>query len=127
MTTAAAQHTGTLSEIFAWICAYWWLLFLFGGAILEFVGDVFSATAKALSRRRRTRHKHRLELKRLELEIARATVHAGETPAPAPIPGQCRHRTAVPVRDSDGHVLAWLCRACDSQLPADFSIYVEDL
>lgn len=119
----APAHPDALSEILGFIAAYWWLLLLFGGTILEFFGDVFSGAARAIGEWSRTRHERRLELRRMELETAGR--HAAEDAGP--VPGLCRHRRAVPVRDLDGAVVAWLCKGCDEQLPPDFSIFSEDL
>jgi hypothetical protein len=33
----------------------------------------------------------------------------------------------VSVRDRSETVVAWLCKGCDARLPADFSVYEEDL
>lgn len=121
--TIASASAGTVSivNLFA---AWWWLLIPIGGAVLEWIGERFDMGVAALRKRAKLRRKHQLELKKLELQIAQA--HAGHPGAPA-VPDLCRHRQAVPVRDNDGNVLAWLCRSCDQQLPAGFSIYEEDL
>ena len=34
--------------------------------------------------------------------------------------GPCAHGEAVPVETLDGETVAWLCPACDEQLPADW-------
>lgn len=122
--SAAAATAGT-----SWVTAllnYWWLFLLFGGAVLEWVGETFDVGVAALRRRAKAKRKHQLELKRLELEIAQAhSAPAGAALSPAP--GLCRHRKAVPVRTSEGDTVAWLCRSCDTKLPAEFSVYEEDL
>src|ERR1700724_303842 len=102
------------------VLSYWWVFLLFGGVILEFVGDVFTTVWCALTDIPKHRHERRMELRRLELEARGEGV-------PPTAPGLCRHRKAVPVRGAEGDVLAWLCRACDTQLPRDFSVYEEDL
>lgn len=121
---STAAHGGGES-ILALLLSYWWVFLLFGGGILEWIAETFDVGVTALQRRAKRRHKERLQLRRLELEIAQAK--AGVSTALAPVPGPCRHRKAVPVRSEEGDIVAWLCRSCDTQLPADFSIYEEDL
>lgn len=127
MTTAAAGDTA--STVVGVSSCVLTMLLLFGGAIFGFCSDVFHGATEALRRRSTSRHQRRLELRKLDLKIAKARAKeaalAGSLAAPAP--GQCRHRKAVPVRDIEGAVVAWLCRSCEAQLPPDFSIYVEDL
>lgn len=105
--------------------SYWWVWLLIGGGILDWIAETFDIGVAALHRRSKLRHKRKLELKKVELRIAQA--RAGRMEAPTPAPGLCRHRKAVPVRDGEGDVVAWLCRSCDTQLPKEFSVYTEDL
>lgn len=116
---ATGSHS-LLNTLLSW----WWLALIWGGALLEWAGEKYDLGVRALRRRSKRRHKQKLERLRLELAITQAR-RAGA--AAEPVPGTCVHRKAVPVRNNDGDVLAWLCRSCDTQLPADFSIYREDL
>lgn len=105
-----------------WLLNHWWVFFwlaIFG--VFEGVRDFFIGIAEAVGGVFTLRHDRKVELARAKAE--------GEPPPTAalPVPGPCRHRKAVPVRTSEGDVVAWLCRACDTKLPADFSIYEEDL
>lgn len=107
------------------VAGYWWLIVIFGGAVLDWIGEQFGMGMVALRRRRHERRSHELELKQLDLRIAQA--RAGQAAPGTAGPGLCRHRKAVPVRTSAGDVVAWLCPSCDTKLPKEFSIYEEDL
>jgi hypothetical protein len=39
----------------------------------------------------------------------------------APPEGACAHPKAVPVKSTLGETVAWLCPACDTQLPAEWA------
>jgi hypothetical protein len=123
--TEATAHTTGAAAVIGTLISYWWVFLLFGGAILEWVGEVFNVGLSSLHKRAQLKHERRLELRRLELQVTQAKVNAPV--AAAPIPGLCRHRQAVPVRNGDGDVVAWLCKSCDTQLPREFSVYEEDL
>jgi hypothetical protein len=58
------------------------------------------------------RQRRELNQRRLELEATHAV--AGTA--------RCAHWRAVPVPGVGGDVVAWLCPACDTQLPANFSV-----
>jgi Sec-independent protein translocase protein TatA len=61
------------------------------------------------------RQRRELNQKLLELEAAQARqAQAGPVP--------CAHWQAVPVPGVGGDVVAWLCPACDTQLPANFRV-----
>jgi hypothetical protein len=117
---ASAAHTATPWFI-AFVENYWWLLLLFGGGILEWIGETFNCGLSALVEWSEIRHERKLEL-------ARARAAAEPPPSPATLPAApCRHRNVVSVRDRTETVVAWLCKGCDARLPADFSVYEEDL
>lgn len=122
MNLASSSHQG--ASILDILLAYWWVFLLFGGAILEFFGNMISSIVGGMSAIVAGRHRRKVELRKLELKIKKASATAV---APSPQPGLCRHRKAVPVRDNEGVVVSWLCRSCDAQLPPEFSIYEEDL
>jgi hypothetical protein len=121
----AAAHAST--NLISVLLSYWWVFFIFGGGILEWLGETFDVGLSALHRRSKLKHKRKLEALRLELEIAQAK--AGQSaPLAATLPAApCRHRNVVSVRDRTETVVAWLCKGCDARLPADFSVYEEDL
>jgi hypothetical protein len=123
---SAAAHPGIIADLIVIWSNWWWAILIFGGSALEFIGASFGCGASALRKASKRRYKRTLELKRLELRIAQAKAGPAVT-GTAPDPGLCRHRKAVPVRDSDGNVVSWLCRSCETQLPPEFSIYEEDL
>jgi hypothetical protein len=123
---AAASDTGT--DWLTLLLSYWWVFLLFGGAILEWIGETFDVGLSALHRRSKLKHKRKLAALRLELQIAQAKAGT-QTPALAgALPAApCRHRNVAGVRDRADNVVAWLCKGCETQLPADFSVYEEDL
>lgn len=107
-----------------------WIIFLvlvFGGAVIEVLGKVFSIPFLALSGRGKSKRKHQLALKKLELQIAEARTRSVPQDEDAP-PGPCQHYRVTPVV-SDDEVMAWLCKnpECSAQLPADFAVRAEDL
>lgn len=117
---ASAGSSGGWDELAAILLSYWWLFLLFGGAILEWIGETFNVGLRALCGYAEARHARKLEMLFLRLE-------AGQARRDAPVPGPCRHRRAKGVRDLNDNVVAWLCPDCDEQLPAGFSVYEEDL
>lgn len=65
--------------------------------------------------RERVRQHRELNRQRLALEAAQARQGvAGSAP--------CAHWQAMPVPGIGGDVVAWLCPACDAQLPANFGV-----
>jgi hypothetical protein len=86
-------------------------------AAVLWADEIAVATVKALRAalkevRERARQRRELNRRRMELEAALAWQGQG-----MPLP--CAPRQAVPVL-VDGDVVAWLCPACDTQLPANF-------
>jgi hypothetical protein len=80
------------------------------GALARLAGSVWE--------RARQRRELDLRLRRLELLYQRQP----ELQAVLTLPGRCAHEEAVPVPAIGGHVVAWLCPACDAQLPANFAV-----
>ena len=100
-----------------WWDEYWWVLIL----VWAFGGSVWESVVHWNRKRIRDRRKHQLRLETIRATSARLN-------PPVPVPGPCRHRKVVSVRDPvDDHVIAWLCKSCDTQLPADWAVYPEDL
>jgi hypothetical protein len=103
-----------------WLLSHWFLIFLlscFG--VFRSVRYFFTDIAEAIGG---GRHEHNTELAGTQAEAVTSPPAAGTLPA-AP----CRHRNVVSVRDRTDKVVAWLCKGCDTSLPADFSVYEEDL
>jgi hypothetical protein len=112
--TIAAPESGA-DQVITFVLAWWWLIFLFGGAALETVTGHLRHALKV-------RHKRRVQLAR-----ARAAA-----PAPAgarAVPGPCQHLRVSQVRDRQDVLVAWLClnEGCGQQLPADWAVAAEDL
>lgn len=119
-----------MASVLQLLGAYWWLLLLFGGTILEFIAETFDVGVSALRKRAKAKRRHQVEMKRLELEIAQARtgMAPGAVPAvTAPKPGPCVHRNVVPVVSRAEEVVAWLCRSCEERLPASWAVREEDL
>lgn len=115
----------------------WWPFIIWGWIIFmgvgEWVGDRYNMGLRALRRRRLDKRKHALKLKRLELQIAR---ELREPKQPAltleeerAVAGPCLHRpkNVKPVFDALGDHRAYLCTACDAQLPKTWAVLEEDL
>ena len=95
------------------------VLFLVLIAAVLWFDEITAVAAKALraalkEAREQMRQHRELNRQRLALEAALAR-QAVAGPAP------CAHWQAVPVPGIGGDVVAWLCPACDAQLPANFS------
>lgn len=123
----------------------WWAIIIWGWIILSFVGewvaDRYNMGLRALRRRRLDKRKHALKMKRLELQIARErredqdTAQYGVPLRPAltrkeeKAAGPCPHRpkNVKPVFDALGDHRAFLCTACDTQLPKDWAVLEDDL
>lgn len=119
-----------MHEFWKFLVMNWWLFFLFGGGVISWLGETFDVGVSALRRRQKQKRKHELALKRMELKIAQENrKHELALPAGTlPKPGPCPHRpqNVKPVYSGD-EAVAWLCTACDTQLPKDWAIRKEDL
>lgn len=106
-----------------WAASHWFLIFLVWGlGLFEGVRDFFVDTWKAVTG---TRHKRRMKELRVQARVARA---GGQAEAAAlPKPGPCVHRNVVPVVSKAEETVAWLCRTCDTKLPAEWAVREEDL
>jgi hypothetical protein len=113
--------------VFNWLLAHWFLLFLLSAfGVFEGVRDFFTGIAQAVSLAGERRHKRRMKELRLRARIAEGAVlprPAGQGSAPGP----CVHRNVVPVVSAAEEVVAWLCRSCETRLPADWAVREEDL
>jgi hypothetical protein len=109
--------------------AYFWLLFIFGGAIVGWLAETLDVGVSALRRRKKAKRRHELALKRVELKIAQANAAAALPAADTrPKPGPCVHRDVRAVVNSvTDSTEAWLCKTCGEQLPANWAIRSEDL
>lgn len=109
-----------------WCAEHWFLIFFLSAmGVFEGVRDFLAVMIEAIASIGGTRHKRRMKELRLQARIA-AREGEGNRAAIAPVPGPCVHRNVVPVV-SDEAVVAWLCRSCDTRLPADWAVREEDL
>jgi len=104
-----------------WALAHWFLIFLLLG-VFGGVRDFFVGAWKEVAG---VRHKRRMKELRAQERIARAARQAA--PAGLPKPGPCVHRNVAAVVSKADEVVGWLCRTCDTQLPADWAVREEDL
>ena len=106
-----------------WAAAHWFLIFLLWGlGLFEGVRDFFVGIWKDVTG---VRHKRRMKELKARERIARAARHAEA--AALPKPGPCVHRDVIAVVSKADEVVAWLCKACKDQLPANWAVRVEDL
>lgn len=125
-----SAHTATSDGGTDWVAlaiSYWWVILIFGGAILEFLGETFDVGLSALHRRSKMKHKRKLQALKLELQIAQARSGAPVAEVAGPTPGPCVHRRVRQVRDRGDELVGWLCTGCDAQLPAGWAVAKEDL
>jgi hypothetical protein len=100
-----------LEDRWLWIVFWVWIL---GG---------FSSAAAWWRRVIRNHHKRRLEIikAKRKTDLRKSGVTEIKTPT------GCSHDTVVPVRDSNGTVLRYLCTACDTPLRAtQYTVYEDD-
>jgi hypothetical protein len=110
-------------SVLNWALTHWyWFFWLAVFGVFEDVRNFFVKTWKEVTG---TRHKRRMRELRAQERIARATQHAGS--AALPPPGPCVHRNVAAVVSKADEVVAWLCRTCKTQLPADWAVREEDL
>jgi len=123
-----------MHELLKFAGANWWWLFwvvpsVLGGAA-EWISDQFDVGLAARRRKLKDKRKHELALKRIELRIAQAKAEreASAEPALEPFLGPCKHRPRdiKPVIGADEELKAWLCTACDTQLPPSWAVLEED-
>ena len=108
---------------------WWWLIWVVPsvlGSVAEWVGDQFGIGLAARRRKLKEKRKHELAMKKMDLELARAKQLPDVTEPGEPKPGECVHRRITPVIAGD-EVVAWLCKGCDTQLPATWAVRKEDL
>lgn len=105
-----------------WLAAdYWWV------PVVAWI-FVLGPLGRWNQRRVRARREHQVRMAEMRARVAEARRPATVNMlAPEPAPGRCRHRHCVSVRDRvSDEVIGWLCRDCDTQLPADWSVYPEE-
>jgi hypothetical protein len=111
--------------VLTWAAEHWFLIFLLGIlGVFEGIRDFFVDAWQEITG---TRHKRRMKELRARERIARATAKAEAAALPKSKPGLCVHRNVVPVVSKAEEVVAWLCRTCDTELPADWAVREEDL
>jgi hypothetical protein len=109
-----------------WLLAHWYVIFwlaIFG--VFEGVRDFILGLARAVGSVGDRRHKRRMKELRARERIALAGRQEGA--AVLPVPGPCVHRNVVPVVSKAEEVVAWLCRSCETRLPAEWAVREEDL
>jgi hypothetical protein len=109
--------------VFDWLLSHWFLIFIFGVlGVFDDVRDFFVGIWNDVTG---VRHKRRMKELRARERIARA---AARTEAAAlPKPGPCVHRDVAAVVSKGDEVVAWPCKTCKDQLPADWAVREEDL
>lgn len=114
----------TVIAVLNWAGAHWFLIFfpLWALGLFEGVRNFFVGIWKEVTG---VRHKRRMKELRARERIARAAQQAG--PASLPAPGPCVHRNVTAVVSAADEVVAWLCKTCKAQLPADWAVRQEDL
>jgi hypothetical protein len=109
--------------ILNWALEHWFLIFILGVlGVFEDIRNFFVGAWKEITG---TRHKRRMKELKAQERIARATAQSGA--AALPRPGKCVHRDVAAVVSKADEVVAWLCKTCKDQLPADWAVREEDL
>lgn len=108
----------------------WWIIllgFFFGGSILEWIGDKLGFGLRAIQGHREERREHELERLRLLAQLARDIREPPGVPSRT-VAGPCKHPRPLPVRDTDGILVSWLCSNpdCEEQLPKDFAVLADN-
>jgi hypothetical protein len=107
-------------HLMAWLAGiwngWWWLIILIAVNIPAWVSE-----------RLAVHHKRRVKLARAKARAAAESRASLEAFTHDPRPGPCVHRQVTPVIDHDDTVVAWLCRSCDTQLPATWAVRKNDL
>jgi hypothetical protein len=99
------------------------LVFLAAVLWAEEIAGALAKAGGAVRERARARRRRQLGLRRLELlERRLLELQAALTLQGQALPAPCAHEQAVPVPAIGGNVVAWLCPACDAQLPANFGV-----
>ena len=112
--------------VLEWSLHHWFLFFILSAlGVFEGIRDFFLGLFAAIASIGERRHERRME------EITARNRFPGFPLPPAavsPKPGPCVHRNvAAIVPAGEDKPVGWLCRACDTQLPADWAVRQEDL
>lgn len=109
--------------ILNWSLDHWYVFFwlaVFG--VFEGVRDFFLGIFEAIAGIGERRHQRRIEEIRAAAPVVTAPARiAGKTPGP------CVHRQVAPVVSAAEELVGWLCKSCETQLPADWAVREEDL
>jgi hypothetical protein len=115
-------------EFLNWCLVHWWVFFWLGVfGVFEGVRNFFTGIVTAIGSVGDRRHERRMSELELRARIEGRTAGGVPAPASAVKPGPCVHRNVVPVVSKAEEVVAWLCRTCETRLPADWAIREEDL
>lgn len=109
--------TGTwLAHNWGWVIFWVWVL---GG---------FSWVADHYRHALATHHKRKVALAKARAKAASAPHPPVTASGVIKAPGPCVHRNVIPViAAGEDEPVAWLCRSCRTQLPADWAVRQEDL
>lgn len=124
-----AQNSDDFWNVVALLIVAWWWL---APIALGIIAGIYEFTHEIL----KTHHKRRLAIEKARARTAEAAAYQGRMKLPyvpsaaiEPGAGPCKHRSnVVAVFDEvSGERLAWLCKTCDTQLPAGYAVGPEDL
>lgn len=113
-----------------WFLHHWFFIFFLAWlGFFDGVRDFAVGVVEALAGIGGRRHKRAMALEEARLKAARAegaAALARLSGQALPKPGECVHRRVTPVV-ADEEVVAWLCKNCDTSLPATWAVRQEDL
>jgi hypothetical protein len=114
--------------VLEWSLHHWYLFFFLSAlGVFEAIRDFFIGIAQAVGGIGDRRHERRMEELRLQVPtLPPGYVLPSAALTPPKKPGPCVHRNVIPVVAAE-EVVAWLCRTCDTRLPADWAVREEDL
>jgi hypothetical protein len=127
------------AEFWSFIGAnWWWLIWVIPSAISWMFEGVRDFIIDTITEFTGIQHKRRMQELKAERKAAALIAQQDEFnqskialhQAPGTISGICLHpfsKVKPVVPDGGGKPVAWLCTACDEQLPADWAIQATDV
>lgn len=110
-----------MHALISFVLTYWWAFFvLWAFGVYRGIGDFVLEALAALGNAGAQRHRRRMRELKMQAKIARGQEHRG-------VSGACRHRAVTPVISLEDKLVAWLCKGCGAQLPANAAVREEDL